>query len=72
MVYAVQKWHVLAYLSKSLSPKYLGMSIYEKEMMVVVYAVKKWSPYLIGRHFKIYTDHFSLKNMLDQRISTPI
>ena len=29
----------IAYLSKSLSPKHLGMSIYEKEMMTVVYAV---------------------------------
>ena len=46
------------------------MSIYEKEMMVVVYPVQKWSPYLIGRHFKIYIDHFSLKYMMDQRIST--
>ena len=48
------------------------MSIYEKEMMAVVYAVPKWHPYLIGRHFKIYTDHFSLKYMLDQCISNPM
>ena len=47
------------------------MSIYEKEMMVVVYAVQKWSPYLIGRHFKI-SDHLGLKHMLDQHISTPM
>ena len=46
------------------------MSIYEKEMMIVVYAVKKWHPYLIGSHFKIYIDHFNLKYMLDQLIST--
>ena len=38
----------------------------------MVYEVKKWRPYLIGRHFKIYTDHFSLKYMLDQHISTPM
>ena len=48
------------------------MSIYEKEMMAVVYAVQKWSPYLIGRCFKIYTDHFNLKYMLDQLIFTPV
>ena len=62
----------IAYLSKSLSPKHLSMPIYEKEMMAVVYAVQKWHPYLIGRHFKIYTDHFSLKYMLNQCISTPM
>ena len=33
---------------------------------------KKWRPYLMGRHFKIYTDHFSLKFMLDQLISNPM
>ena len=47
------------------------MSIYEKKMMVVVYAVQKWRSYLIGRHFKIYMDHFSLKHMINQCISTP-
>ena len=34
----------IAYLSKSLSSKHLGMFIYEKEMMAVVYAVQKWAP----------------------------
>ena len=62
----------IAYLSKSLSPKHLGMSISEKEKLAVVYAIQKWHPYLIGRHFKICTNHFSLKYMLDQRISTPM
>ena len=38
----------------------------------MVYAVKNWHPYLIGRHFKIYIDHFSIKYVLDQRISTPM
>lgn len=36
----------------------------------MVYDVQKGSHYLLGRHFIIKTDHFSLKHLLDQRIST--
>jgi hypothetical protein len=38
-------------------------------MMAILYALKKWRPYLIGRHFKVKTDHDSLKYFLEQRLS---
>ncbi|GJT48768.1 ty3-gypsy retrotransposon protein [Tanacetum coccineum] len=47
------------------------MSTYEKELLAIVYALEKWRGYLLDRHFKIKTDHFSLKYLLDQRMSTP-
>jgi hypothetical protein len=31
--------------------------------------VQQWHPYLIGRHFKVKTDHDSLKYFLEQRLS---
>jgi hypothetical protein len=40
--------------------------IYEKEMLAILHAVKKWCPYLIGRHFKVKIDHDSLKYFLEQ------
>ena len=61
----------IAFYSKALAPKHQILSVYEKEMMAILAAVKKWSAYLIGRHFKIRTDHFSLKFLLDQRTNTP-
>jgi len=46
------------------------MSVYEREMLAFLTAVKKWSFYLLGRHFKIKTDHGSLKFLLDQSTCT--
>lgn len=66
----MQQGHPIAFISKALAPKHLGLSTYEKELLSVVYAVHKWGHYLIGRHFIIKTDHFSLKYLLGQKIST--
>ncbi|GJR92359.1 putative mitochondrial protein [Tanacetum coccineum] len=41
------------------------------ELLVVVLALQKWRGYLLDRHFKIRIDHFSLKYVLDQRLTTP-
>lgn len=66
-----QEGHPIAYLSKSLSLRHQALSTYEKEFMAVVFALEKWRGYLLDRHFKIKTDHFSLKYLLDQRMTTP-
>ncbi|GJW33164.1 putative mitochondrial protein [Tanacetum coccineum] len=39
--------------------------------MAVVAALDKWKGYLIEMHFKIRTNHFSLKYLLDQKLTTP-
>jgi hypothetical protein len=49
--------------------KDLHKPIYEKEMMEILHAFKKWCPCLIGRHFKVKIDHDSLKYFLEQRLS---
>lgn len=66
-----QDHHPIEFLSKPLAPKHQALSVYDKEMLAVVFAVQKWWPYLIGHLFKILTDHQTLKYFLDQRISTP-
>lgn len=60
----------LAYLSKALAPKHLGLSTYEKELLAVIEAIKKRRSYLLGNHFKIKTDHQSLKFFMEQRLTT--
>ncbi|GJY77978.1 reverse transcriptase [Tanacetum coccineum] len=66
-----QEGHPIAYLSKALSPKHQALSTYEKEFLAVMMALDKWRGYMLDRHFKIKTDHFSLKYLLDQRLTTP-
>jgi transposase InsO family protein len=69
-VVLMQEGRPLAFESRSLKGKDLHKPIYEKEMMEILHALKKWRPYLIGRHFKVKTDHDSLKYFLEQRLSS--
>ncbi|GKC55706.1 putative mitochondrial protein [Tanacetum coccineum] len=56
-----QNGHPIAYWSKTLSVKHQALSTYEKEFLAMVAALDKWKGYLLDRHFKIRTNHFSLK-----------
>lgn len=66
-----QEGHPIAFISKALAPRHAALSIYDKEMMAVVFAVQHWRPYLLGNHFRIFTDHRTIQYFLNQKISTP-
>ena len=59
-----QNGHPTTYLSKTLFAKHQVMSTYEKELLAVIAALDKWKGYLLDRHFKIKTGHFSLKYLI--------
>ena len=40
-VVLMQNGHHLAFISKALSPKHQALSVYEKELLVIVYTVTK-------------------------------
>nr|GEU47284.1 transposon Ty3-G Gag-Pol polyprotein [Tanacetum cinerariifolium] len=65
-----QEDHPVAYFSKGFSPSNRFKSAYDREMSTLVLAVQKWSHYLLGRHFLIRTDHYTLKFLLEQRITS--
>lgn len=44
----MQEESAIAFVSKALSPKNLGLSTYEREMLEIVFIVQKWRPYLLG------------------------
>jgi hypothetical protein len=68
-VVLMQEERPLYFESLPLKGNDLHKPIYEKEMMEILHALKKWCPYLIGRDFKVKTDHDSLKYFLEQRLS---
>lgn len=67
----MQTGQPLAYLSQGLKGKSLNLSTYEKELLALVMAVRKWRPFLLGHNFKVWTDQKALKYLLEQRIGTP-
>ncbi|KAD4888237.1 hypothetical protein E3N88_20310 [Mikania micrantha] len=62
--------HPIAYFSKGLATASKFKSAYDRELLALVLAVQKWSHYLLGHHFFIKTDHYTLKFLCEQRITT--
>lgn len=69
-VVLMQEGRPVAFESHPIKGKNIHKSIYEKEMLAILHALKKWRPYLMGRHFKVKTDHDSLIYFLEQRLSS--
>lgn len=66
-----QSGHPIAYISKALGPKNMGLATYEKECLAILMAVDHWRSYLQHRQFLIQTDQRSLVHLFDQRLTTP-
>ncbi|GJT57821.1 ty3-gypsy retrotransposon protein [Tanacetum coccineum] len=65
-----QDEHPVAYFSKGLSLSNRVKSAYDRELLALVLAVQKWNHYLLGRHFIVRTDHYTLKFLLEQCITS--
>lgn len=66
-----QQGRPIAYFSATLKGSALSLSTYEKKMLTIVKAKRKWRPYLLGKPFVVRTDQKSLKYLMEQRITTP-
>lgn len=61
----------ITYFSQRLAERHQQSSVYERELMAIVLAIKKWQHYLSGLPFIIQTDQKALKYLLEQRILAP-
>jgi len=58
-----EKLHPCAFISKAFKNAELRYTIYDRELLAVVFALKEWRHYLMSAKepFTIYTDHINLK-----------
>lgn len=54
-VVLVQEHRPIAFFSQPLNQKDRGKSVYERELMAIVFVVQKWRHYLPGYHFIVRT-----------------
>jgi hypothetical protein len=66
----LQNKHPLAFFSRPIAPRHRSLAAYERELIGLVLAIRHWRPYLWGCRFVVRTDHYSLKYLLDQRLTT--
>ena len=62
----MQDGKVIAYESRKFNNAELNYPVHEKELLVIIHALKVWRHYLLGSEFKIETDHQSLRYLTSQ------
>jgi hypothetical protein len=64
-----EKWHPVAFLSKSLSPVERNYEIHDKEMLAIVRALEEWRHFVEGaeHQFEIWTDHKNLQYFMTSK-----
>jgi hypothetical protein len=60
--------HLLAISSRNLSTTKLNYTTTKREGLDMVYALQKFFHYLLGGHFKMFTNHFALKYLINKSV----
>lgn len=69
-VVLMQKGQPIAFIGKTLNYCNQSKSMYEKDLLVVLYVVFRWHHYLEGVVIMIKSDQQSLKHFLEQKVTT--
>ena len=64
-------FHVIYYAGKVLNDAKINYATTEKEMLAIVYAHEKFRSYLVGSKVIIYTNHATIKYLLNKADSKP-
>jgi hypothetical protein len=60
--------HPLAFASRKLSIAEINYTTTEREGLAMVYALNKFQHYLLGGNFKMFTDHSTLKYLVNKPV----
>ena len=61
------KPYVIHYASKALNETKRNYTTTEKELLAIVFALMKFRTYLIGSPIIVFTDHSTLKNLVQKK-----
>ena len=62
----MQDERVIAYISRKLRRHEENYTTHDLELLAIVYALKVWRHYLVGRKFELRTDHCGLQHIFTQ------
>ncbi|SAL96276.1 hypothetical protein, partial, partial [Absidia glauca] len=62
----------IGYMARSLSPSERNYNTTKRELLAIVFALKKFHKYLWGNPFTLYTDHRALTYIHTQTIASPM
>lgn len=65
-----QGGHPIAYISKAFELRTSSLSAYERELLIITFAVSKWRHYLEQGPFFIKIDHENIKHLFEQKLHT--
>jgi hypothetical protein len=57
---------IIAFASKKFSPAEQRYATHDQELLAIIFALKFWRHYLLGRAVSVYTDHKSLQYFSSQ------
>ena len=60
----------VAFISRLLKPAEKNYHITDKELLAIVWAIKKWDRYLLGQKFIVMTDHKALEELFKMKDPT--
>jgi hypothetical protein len=66
-----KKHYAISYTRKTLTGPQLNYATLEKELLTVVFAIKKFRSYLLGTKVIVYTYHAALKYLLTKKDAKP-
>ena len=62
-----QEGHVIGYASRTLSRSESNYSVIQRECLAIVWGMKQFRHYLLGRPFQLMTDHAPLQWLAEQK-----
>jgi hypothetical protein len=66
-----KKHYAISYASKTLTGPQLNYATMEKEILAMVFNIKKFRSYLVGAKVVVYKDHAALKYLLMKKDAKP-